>query len=143
MPTKFCGNPSRFKNIIIHPGDFHFMKENFKVIGCFVTNSGFEDVVLQASVCSSGSLIGVLKGSHYNRGWTVHNNVSEALERLLLKRFLQDIEPTVIDELRTAATSDQPNDTFSFKLMSARYQAFKQSVRRGDLGKQLGFGSCI
>ena len=25
--------PSIFKNIVIHPGDFHFMKENFNVTG--------------------------------------------------------------------------------------------------------------
>ena len=25
--------PERFRNVVIHPGDFHFLKENFKVIG--------------------------------------------------------------------------------------------------------------
>ena len=47
--------PNIFKNIVIHLGDFHFMKENFKVIGNFVKGSGFEDVIYQASVCTSGS----------------------------------------------------------------------------------------
>ena len=49
-----------FKNIVIHLGDFHFMKENFKVIGNFVKDSGFEDVIYQTSVCTSGSLIGAI-----------------------------------------------------------------------------------
>ena len=31
-----------------------------------VTESGFQDIVFQAGICSSGSLLGVLSGSHYN-----------------------------------------------------------------------------
>ena len=38
-------HPDIFANIVIHPGDFHFLKENFKVIGCFISNSGFEDII--------------------------------------------------------------------------------------------------
>ena len=72
--------PNIFKNIVFHLGDFHFMKENFKVIGNFVKDSGFEDVIYQASVCTSGSLIGVMSGSHYNRGWIINIVMSEALE---------------------------------------------------------------
>eukprot|EP00794_Sanderia_malayensis_P014431 gene14431-biopygen11526 len=38
----------KFGNVIIHLGDFHFIKENFGIIGKLVTGSGFEDVVFQA-----------------------------------------------------------------------------------------------
>ena len=78
--------PERFKNIIIHLGDFHFMIEIFAVLGKLVCGSGFKDVVFQTGICSSGSLNGVLSGSHYNRCWTVHSIFTEALERLLFKR---------------------------------------------------------
>ena len=37
--------PERFKNIIIHLGDFHFMKEMFAVLEKLVCGSGFEDAV--------------------------------------------------------------------------------------------------
>ena len=70
--------PDTFKNILIHLGDFHFMKENFGVMGKIIKGSGFEDVIFQAGVCSTGSLNGVLAGSHYNRAWTVHGAFSEA-----------------------------------------------------------------
>ena len=53
-----------------------------------ISNSVFEDIVFQAVIRTSGSLNGVLTGSHYNRTWTVHNLVSEALERKLIQRFL-------------------------------------------------------
>ena len=59
--------PDQFANVIIHCGDFHFMKENFAVIGKIVANTGFEDAIFPAGVCSTGSLNGVLNGSHYNR----------------------------------------------------------------------------
>ena len=49
---------------MIHLGDFHFIKENFGIIGKLVIGSGFEDVIFQAGVCSLGSLQGVLACSH-------------------------------------------------------------------------------
>lgn len=79
--------PVEFNNIVIHPGDFHLSKERFKVIGSLVSSTGFEDIIHQSSVCTSGSLLGVLLGSHYNRAWIVHGAFAEALERLLMYRF--------------------------------------------------------
>ena len=84
-----------FKDVVIHCGDFHFVKENFAVIGKIISNTGFEDTVFQGGVCSTGSLTRVLAGSHYNRAWTVHSVCSEALECLLLERFLSDFESKV------------------------------------------------
>ena len=46
-------------------------------------------------MCSSGSLQGVLAGSHYNRAWVVHTAFSEALERLLYERFLEEYNVTL------------------------------------------------
>ena len=59
-------------------------------MGAIEAESGFEDVVYHSGVGSSGSLLGVLSGSHYNRCWTVHNAVSETLERLLLSIFMRN-----------------------------------------------------
>ncbi len=63
------------------------MKEMLTVLDNIICDSGFEDVVFQANICSTGSLNGVLAGSHYNRCWTVHSNFAEALERLLFQRL--------------------------------------------------------
>ena len=94
-----------------------------------VKGSGFEDTVFQSGVCTSGSLQGVLSGAHYNRGWTVHNAVSEALERLLLQRFLYDENidlPNVdsIEEMRNFV---------------ARYERFQANVSIGRKGKTAQF----
>ena len=48
----------KFFNILIHPGDFHFMKETFTIMGLLVYATGFEDLVFQSNVCSSGSIQG-------------------------------------------------------------------------------------
>ena len=66
-----CNYPDKFSKIFLHLGDFHFMKEVFTILGTLVKGSGFEDVIFQAGVCSTGSLTGVLSGSHYNRCWTI------------------------------------------------------------------------
>ena len=53
---ELCWNyPERFKNVLIHLGDFHFFKENFNVIRKIVEGSGFDDTACQAGVRSSGS----------------------------------------------------------------------------------------
>ena len=34
----------------------------------------FRDVVFQSGICSSGSLNGILVGSHYNWAWAIHSS---------------------------------------------------------------------
>jgi hypothetical protein len=74
-----------------------------------VAGSGFEDIVFQSGVCTSGSLQGVLAGSRYNRGWTVHNAFSEALERLLLQRFMYEKSATIPDSFYELIDLDTVN----------------------------------
>ena len=82
----------KFKNIVIHLGDFNFMKECFGAVGSFISGSGFEDIIYQSGLCFSGSLNGIISASHYNRCWNDHSHLAEALERLLLERFLQETD---------------------------------------------------
>ena len=98
---KLCWDyPERFRNV--HLGDFHFLKENFNVIRKIVEGSRFEDMAFQAGVCSSGSSNDVLSGSHYNRSWLVHSTISEALERLLYDRFLEEYKLNIPDLIQVA-----------------------------------------
>ena len=69
--------PEKFSNIVIHL----YMKEGFILMGTLIGGSGFEDVIFQAGICSSGSMNGVISGSHYCRSWAVHGLFSEAIER--------------------------------------------------------------
>ena len=80
--------PDKFSNVLVHLGDSHFMKEIFNVIGTMIDGSGFNDTIFQANLCSSESLASVINGSHNNRCWRVHEPFAEALERLLMERFI-------------------------------------------------------
>ena len=129
-------HPKKIGNVMIHLGDFHFMKENFGVIGKLVTESGFEDVIFQAGVCSSGSLQGVLAGSHYNRAWIVHSAFSEALERLLFERFLEDCKKTLPTLFfQTDVTNLNIEEIIDKQFFFSECLEFKEKVRSGDLGK--------
>ena len=70
------------------------MKENFKILGLLVHSSGFEEIVYQARLCTSGSLNGVMTGGHYNRAWRIHESMSEAGGKFL-KRFLNEMNPDI------------------------------------------------
>ena len=114
------------------------------MIGSFVKNSGFEDVVFQAGLCTSGSLQGVLVGSHYNRAWAVHRVVSESLERLLLTRFLTETKPDIPDITKDFVLDPKPemvNETFmnGNKKFYDDYNTFRESVRSGAIGKTAQF----
>ena len=53
-------SPEEFKNIIIHLGDFHGLHELFCVIGRIIKGSGFEEIVYESGLCTSGGLKSVL-----------------------------------------------------------------------------------
>ena len=118
----------------------------FQVIGTFISNSGFEDVVFQSGICTSGSLNGVLTGSHYNRAWTVHSIVSEALERKLMQRFITESQIRVPESLIVVSSDpDQFTNvtisecTLESEQFITEYEAFKESGRKGKLGKTAHF----
>ena len=133
---------------MIHLGDFHYMKEGFILMGKLIGGSGFEDVIFQAGICSSGSMNGVISGSHYNRSWAVHGLFSEALGRLLFERFLTIVDDTDIPDvircnlLNRKATDNLLSD-IEFNIKVARffalYENFKQDIRSGNYGKTAQF----
>ena len=47
-------NPKEFDKVLIHVGDLHGMMEFFAVIGKIVQGTGFEEVVYQAGLFTSG-----------------------------------------------------------------------------------------
>ena len=89
-------NPEIWTDIIIHPGDFHAMMAFFGVIGCCIKGSGFEEILFELDLCSSGSINGVISGKQYNRCWYIHEAFSEALSRLFIEQFLTTPIPDVL-----------------------------------------------
>ena len=50
--------------------------------------SGFEELLVESGVCSSGSIEKVMTGKYYNRPLCIHELVFEALDCLLLYVFM-------------------------------------------------------
>ena len=114
------------------------------ILGTLVAGSGFEDIVYQSRVCTSCSLQSLISGSHYNRAWAIHSLFSEALERLLLKRFLGEKKPYISAALtRYCCTSDlKLLDKEFFKdnpTVIQQYEVFQKEVENGSLGKTAQF----
>ena len=120
---------------------FHF---SFKIIGSLASGSGFEGVIYQAELCSSGSLQGVLVGSHYNRAWAVHTVLSEALERMLLTRFLAEKNPNLpkaLNNFTRDPTPDSVNNSLfeSLTVILHQYEDYRDEARCGNLEKTAQF----
>ena len=80
-----------------------YMKVVFAITGKLISASGFEDIDFQAGICSSGSLNGMC---HFRITLSQLDNpriVSEALERLLFKRFLTTINDSSIPDISSRA----------------------------------------
>ena len=142
-----CNYPKVFSNLILHLGDFHHMKELFGIVRTLVKASALEDIIFQAGVRSTSSLNGVLAGSHYNRCWTVHTVMAEALERLLLELFLNTGHhiPTVLqcfygknDDNSKSSSIDliYHEDVINFQ---QSYVKFQQNIHYGLHGKTAQF----
>ena len=87
-------NPYEFKEVIIHIGDFHAFVHFFSNCEKFVTNSGFEEIVYQARICSVGGIKLVLSGKSYNMHCRIHEVVAEAISRLFQEYYV----PPLISE---------------------------------------------
>ena len=129
-------SPQRFQNVFIHLGPFHIMCSYMGCVGKMMIGSGWEELILDADICSSGSLSKVISGKHYNRALRVHVTMLDALERLLLKVFLQHNPDIAVPVF--ADTSSFPDILKQFAgsetTFLERYNEFKQKVREGYLG---------
>ena len=119
------------------------------MIGSLVRESGFEDIEFQAELCTSGSLQGVLAGSHYNRAWAVHRVMSESFERLFMDRFLYERKPDIPDELTKLVVDPQLQNIYqplrkAIDRLSEEYTVVnleKMHIQE-RLGKLHSSGSC-
>ena len=87
-------DPEKYKDHIVLIGSFHTTMAYLKMIGKKMTGSGFEDILIEAELISSGSLKGVMNGKHFERSMHCHKIMYESLHRLLLEKFIIDNEGT-------------------------------------------------
>ena len=135
-------NPEEFKNVIIHLGDFHGLQEFFGIIGKIIQGSGFEEIVYQAGLCTSGGLKGVLSGKHYNRSWLIHECFAEAIERLFVKALLNVQNEDIVTAADTVESKDECQALFaedSFVDYEMQYNEQVTACLNGQHGKTAQF----
>ena len=146
-------NPQRFGNVIVRMGIFHTICSLFGALGSKMKGSGLSEILIESSVCASGSLEKVMSGKHYNRALRVHKLTVEALEHLLLCKFEESeysqetspLHPEAIEMFQSLTenpSSEMLNRTMGNEHCRAyfeAYQAFKASVRAGILGETAQF----
>ena len=105
------------------------------MIGVIIANSGFEDIVYEGGIGTSGSLLGIMAGSQYNRAWLLHSVVSEGLERLLIQRFIGETKLQPPSDLTDIISNpDSFTDTIkSCSTFISQYEAFMAKLRSGSL----------
>jgi len=57
-------SPDKFKNVFVHLGGFHIMCSYMGGLGHMRAGSGFEEVLIEAGICVSGSINQVISGKH-------------------------------------------------------------------------------
>ena len=85
---------------------------------------------------------GVLSGSHYNRGWIVHNTFAEGLERIFLSRFINETNPDIPQSLWDLAADPKPevlSQMNEFHQLSEKYEKYKEDCRKGKLEETAKF----
>ena len=129
--------PDEWSDIIIHLEDFHTMMAFFEVIGRFVESSGFEDVLFQADLCSSGSIAGVMRRSITIAVGLFTRFSPRHWKGYFLEQYLPTIPKTVeefllneSDEVTANSHSDSP-----LKDYVTQYQTQKSKCFDGEFGK--------
>jgi hypothetical protein len=141
--------PDVFTNVFVHLGAFHIrpMCCYLGALGTFMAGSGFEEIILQAGVCASGSIAQVMSGKHFNRAMRVHVLMLDAVQRLLLDKFLlhSEADRNDLEQLKMLSEDPSYNNLINVHANAGdqqfleHFEQFMQSVRNGFLGKTAKF----
>uniref|UniRef100_A0A0L8GYW0 Uncharacterized protein n=1 Tax=Octopus bimaculoides TaxID=37653 RepID=A0A0L8GYW0_OCTBM len=88
-------NTRQYEDHIIMIGTFHLACGYLKMLGKKTSETRFAEILLEASLTTSGSLMGVISAKNYARSPNFHKILMEALDRLVLACFLQNRDEEV------------------------------------------------
>ena len=139
--------PTLYSNVLVHMGAFHTMCSYMGSLGKMMNGSGFEEILIEAGVCASGSINQVINGSHYNRAMRVHQHMADAIERLLLDRFFTDTPFDLSQLPELVSLAEEPSFNRMVEVMNStscsefmeNYSSFQNDVRGGRHGKTAQF----
>ena len=126
-------NPDEFKDVITHLVDFHAFMHFISNCGKFVTNSGFEEIVSQARMCSVAGIKPVLSGKSYSMCWRIDEVAAEAISRLFQE---QHVAPFISEKLVEQSKSDLATlkNSKEFEEYYAKYVKMQKRCNTGEFG---------
>ena len=140
------GDRESYKNVIVNLGPFHTMCSYMGATGKMMSGSGFEDIVVEAQLCASGSIDQVMSGKHYNRSVHVHQRMLDALEWACFREHV-NLEhgmesAVVVSNLASQLSAEnlqkaQQNE--DCEIFMKEYEQFKAAVREGKYGTTAQF----
>ena len=140
------GSGDQFSKVIVNLGPFHIMCSYMGALGKMLTGSGFEEIVLEAGICASGSINQVMSGKHYNRAIRVHLLMLDSLQRLLLDAYTESTGHLLVDETVSKLASCPSYESLLDASRSTTYlefvepfRIFKDRVRAEEFGKTAKF----
>ena len=103
-----------------------------------ISNSGFEDILYQADICTSGAIKGVISGKHYNRSWAVHECFSEALERLFFESEYESLkfDQGLLDLVTSVKNKDSSFDLMNNPIFTSYFEKYNSIKEQYLLGKK-------
>ena len=112
-----------------------------------MNGTGLDDIFVETGLITPGSVQGVISGKNYSRAVTCHKTMLEALERLLLIKYVRSknkvkllesqIQETIMTDLLefpSGATIEAAKADDEISSLVRDYNKFKESVRQGDSG---------
>ena len=84
-----CWNDATYmQRTVVRLGEFYICMSFLSVIGKRFVDSELAEIILEAGTVVQRSLLGVMKGRHYNRSVRVEEIKTKALRRKLLSTFM-------------------------------------------------------
>ena len=132
-----------FDDVFVLMGAFHMEIAFFGAVGTFIEDSGIENILTNAGILAGGSVVGFLKGKHYNRCVRVHNLLATSLEFKLFQKFLCGVSEEEQSSLRDLL--EIPSNNFSDLLVLAqstrelnahmkKFEEYLESTMKGEHG---------
>ena len=88
----------QYTNHIVLIGQFHTSMNYLNMLGHKLAGSGYSEILIEADLVTSGCLCGVLNGKAYSKSLFCLKTVCEAMERLLLERFMEEEKDLTITD---------------------------------------------
>jgi hypothetical protein len=140
--------PDDYKDHVITPGPFHTIMNYMGMLtGHKCSGSGYSEILLEAGLVTSGSLASVLKGKAYAKAMFCLKTVSEAMERLMIEKFIEEENVEIVGHEGFVSvvgncsrqSLDQALQNPSIIITLEKLEAYEQKVRAGHLGKTAKF----